>query len=86
MQYLKIENGILKQVDRKEEIEALEKKSNWKFDYRLVTASGQFCVIDFDKDQARPYVKALLAKVNKLLEVKLLWVILILVSILLISL
>lgn len=86
MQYLKIENGILKQVDRKEEIEALEKKSNWKFDYRLVTASWQFCVIDFDKDQARPYVKALLAKVNKLLEVKLLWVILILVSILLISL
>lgn len=86
MQYLKIENGILKQVDRKEEIEELEKKSNWKFDYRLVTASGQYCVVDYDKDQARRYVKALLAKVNKLLEVKLLWIILALVSILLISL
>ena len=70
MQVLIIKNGILKQIGREEEKKELE-KNNW--DYRLITASGQYCVIDYDKDQARPYVKALLAKVNKLKEVKLLY-------------
>lgn len=39
----------------------------------MTTASGRFLVIDYDKDKARPYVKALLAKVNRLKEVKMLW-------------
>jgi hypothetical protein len=70
MVVLIIKNGILKQIGTEEEKKELE-KANW--DYRLITASGQYCVIDYDKDQARPYVKALLAKVNKLKEVKLLY-------------
>jgi hypothetical protein len=38
-------------------------------------------VIDYDKDKARPYVKALLAKVNRLREVKLLYLTIILLII-----
>lgn len=48
-----------------------EKKNNWL--YRTYTSDGMYCLIDYDKDKARPYFKALLSKVNKLLEVKLLW-------------
>lgn len=39
----------------------------------MKTADGRFTIVDYDKDKIRPYVKSLLAKVNRLLEVKLLW-------------
>lgn len=47
------------------------KKNNWE--YRRTTSDGRFVLIDYDKDKARPYVKALLAKVGKLKEVKMLY-------------
>jgi len=47
------------------------KKNNWF--YKLETPDGCHLLIDYDKDKARPYVKALLAKVNRLKEVKMLW-------------
>ncbi len=76
MQTLIIKDGVLRQLGNSEEEKKELAKNNW--DYRLVTASGQFTVIDYDKDLARPYVKALLAKVNRLREVKMLWGVLIL--------
>ena len=63
---LTISDWILSEVSEDE-----LKKSNW--DYRIITADEKYMVIDYDKDQARPYVKALLAKVNKLKEVRMLW-------------
>lgn len=78
MQLLVIKNGILENVTITEEVEKELKKDNWH--YRLVTACKNYVLIDYDKDLARPYVKALLAKVNKLREVKMLvWVLFILV-------
>lgn len=78
MQLLVIKNGILENVTITEEVEKELKKDNWH--YRLVTSCKNYVLIDYDKDLARPYVKALLAKVNKLREVKMLvWVLFILV-------
>ena len=66
-----IESGIAKVLDTETEIKAeLAKKNNT---YRVVSASEDYMVIDYDKEQARPYVKALLAKVNKLREIKILY-------------
>jgi len=71
---LTIKDGILKEVLQEKEQDEM-KKDNWQ--YRLTTASQQFTIIDYDKDLARPYVKAILAKVNKLKEVKMLWAVII---------
>ena len=71
---LTISNGILKEVNKENELWEM-KKDNWQ--YRLTTASRDYTIIDYDKDLARPYVKAILAKVNKLKEVKMLWAVLI---------
>ena len=70
MQILIIKDGILRELTTEEEVGEL-KKDNWQ--YRLTSASRDYCIIDYDKDLARPYVKAILAKVNKLKEVKMLW-------------
>lgn len=75
MYVLKIEDGILSTLPwGSEALERESKKNNWF--YRIKTADDRFAVIDYDKDKARPYVKALLAKVNKLREVKLLYFVL----------
>lgn len=71
MELLIIRDWILKRIEDIEEEKKETAKDNWH--YRLTSADKQFTVIDYDKDLARPYVKALLAKVNKLKEVKLLW-------------
>jgi len=71
---LTIKDGILKEVFKEKEQDEL-KKDNWQ--YRLTTASQEYTIIDYDKDLARPYVKAILAKVNKLKEVKMLWAVII---------
>ncbi len=68
---LTIKDWILKVIWNTEDEKTEFSKNNWE--YRLTTASGQFTIIDYDKDKARPYVKALLAKVNHLREVKMLW-------------
>lgn len=70
MVLLIVENWILREVTQDEQKEEL-KKQNWN--YRLVSKNETYTLIDYDKDQARFYVKALLAKVNKLKEVKMLW-------------
>ena len=75
MTILKIEDGILSVLPwNSEALEKESKKNNWF--YRIKTADDRFAVIDYDKDKARPYVKALLAKVNRLREVKLLYFVL----------
>lgn len=72
VQVLVMDEGILREVPRGSfDFEREEKKNNWI--YRKYTASGRYCLVDYDKDKARPWVKALLAKVNKLKEVKMLW-------------
>jgi len=71
---LTIKDGILKELVKEKEQDEL-KKDNWQ--YRLTTASQEYTIIDYDKDLARPYVKAILAKVNKLKEVKMLWAVII---------
>jgi len=71
MQLLIIKDWILKELNETEDIKKELSKDNWH--YRLTTASLNYTLIDYDKDLARPYVKALLAKVNKLKEVKMLW-------------
>lgn len=71
MQLLIIKDWILKELSETEEVKKELSKDNWH--YRLTTASLNYTLIDYDKDLARPYVKALLAKVNKLKEVKMLW-------------
>ena len=76
MPTLKIEDGIMKELAPSEE-ETESKKNNWY--YRIETSDGHYRVIDYDKDKARPYVKALLAKVNKLREVKLLYLTIVLI-------
>lgn len=75
MTVLKIEDGILSVLPwDSSALERESKKNNWF--YRIKTADDRFAVIDYDKDKARPYVKALLAKVNRLREVKLLYFVL----------
>ncbi len=69
---LVIKDGILCHLSNSEEEKKEIEKKNW--DYRMISKSGQYMVIDYDKDQARPYVKALLAKVNRLREVKMLYI------------
>ena len=69
---LVIRDGILSHLSNTEEEKKEIEKKNW--DYRMTSKSGQYMVIDYDKDQARPYVKALLAKVNRLREVKMLYI------------
>jgi len=71
MKLLTIRDWILNIITDIEEEKKEIAKDNWH--YRLTTANKEYTVIDYDKDLARPYVKALLAKVNKLKEVKLLW-------------
>jgi len=78
MQLLIIKDWILKELEETEEIKKELAKDNWH--YRLTTSSLNYTLIDYDKDLGRPYVKALLAKVNKLKEVKMLfWVLFILI-------
>lgn len=75
MTVLKIEDGVLTVLPwDSTALEREAKKNNWF--YRIKTADDRFAVIDYDKDKARPYVKALLAKVNRLREVKLLYFVL----------
>lgn len=39
----------------------------------MYAADGRSAIIDYDKDKGRFYVKAFLAKVNDLKEIRLLW-------------
>lgn len=72
MQVLVIENGILKSIEKRQD-DVKRELSKENFSYRLETSDWKILLIDYDKDKARPYVKALLAKVGKLREVKMLW-------------
>lgn len=77
---IKIENGLPKVVKPfSSEYRFEERKDNWK--YVMTSVCEKYKIIDYDKDKARPYFKALLAKVNKLLEVKLLWALVIICSV-----
>ena len=69
MKLLTIRDWILNIITDIEEEKKEIAKDNWH--YRLTTANKEYTVIDYDKDLARPYVKALLAKVNKFIESKL---------------
>lgn len=52
------------------EIDAERKANGWWL-YIMYNPDGKGAVIDYDKDKGKPYVKAFLARVNKLLEVTL---------------
>lgn len=77
MVLLIVKDWILKEIVNAEEEKKETAKDNWH--YRLTSATWNYTLIDYDKDLARPYVKALLAKVNKLKEVKMLWAVLFLI-------
>lgn len=64
---------ILRVVTEEDELKKELEKKNWE--YRLTDKTERFMLIDYDKDEGRFYVKALLAKVNKLKEVKMLWMV-----------
>lgn len=67
-----MDEGILRELPwGTDDLEREMKKANDP--YRRYTADGRFVLIDYDKEKARPFVKALLAKVGKLKEVKMLW-------------
>lgn len=76
---LKRQEWILTIIDKIPDID----KKTWI--YVLITPDEKYTLVDYDTHQARMYVKNLLAKMNKLLEVRMLWRIIIFWGLTLIS-
>jgi len=72
VQVFTLRNGVFNRLQGGSRALEREKKARNGL-YTCESADADFVLINYDRDDARPYVKALIAKANKLREVKLLY-------------
>lgn len=72
VQVFTLKNGVFSRLEGGTRALEREKKTRNGL-FTCESATADIVLINYDRDDARPYVKALMAKANKLREVKLLY-------------